>query len=408
MLSLAESKKDLAQKTVDLQARDPNDDLLLKIRDLKAQNVALKSNLRDLQQKHGLRQKSSQDVELQARTKLQEAEKSNIELLCSNKQLQASLMEMQTGAKINLEEVKKLASGQCQTLENELERTRVDTKQAYDRLLDETSELKERLSMQSVSLFQCKDECATLKEHLNSATNQLNAAQDLLVVSQEKCALAAEAIAAHAQAEVADLKARFTTLNGKLFSRKTTNQAQQEVKRLELLVVDLQQNNNELVETAKSSLSQPQHMIDALKAKIHELQMTVARLHKGGQPVVMNRPMVGLKTWLGSSLDNKEFDGQMEYAIGRNDHKEASIDHPMAPASISDSSRPSAPAKTVDSKFHQTHDPDDDCEASSALSQILKDDTDERRVGKCPRLPSVAERPTRRTASLLTFLHLPC
>ncbi|KDR81168.1 hypothetical protein GALMADRAFT_1123233 [Galerina marginata CBS 339.88] len=467
---LAESKKDLAQKTVDLQARDPNDDLLLKIRDGETEIVALKSTLNELQRQHALLRKSEVDT----RTELQEVEKSNAELLGCNKLLKDSLAE----TKVNVEELKNSASGKCQYLEDELERTRTDAKQAFDRFLGESSELKERLSVQSIDLFQSKEECATLKERLASTTNQLNAAREqrsmlhaslskqqedssLLAVSQEKRASAAEASAALAQAQVADLKARLIALNVELKAasmspkNSATTQAEQEVIRLGQLVADLEQKNGELAEAANGILKRyeiglltdiekafighlmdeaqriheedavkkdhellrRQHMIEALKANVSELKATVARFLKEGQPAAMNKPMAGLNAWLGSSPD-KHADGQMEVNTGRHDHEGPPVDRSMPPTSISDSSmKPPAPVKATDPKFSQIHDDadsDDDRPLSSGLSQLSDDAKDERRVGNkrsrssSPPVAGETSRFKRRTASSLTFLNSPC
>ncbi|PPQ95573.1 hypothetical protein CVT26_008601 [Gymnopilus dilepis] len=377
---LAESKKELAQKFMELQEKNPNEDLLGRVYDLQAKKEVLTAKVVDLEERNralasSLKDAQGQYVGLQQASRDQEAafraaERSDRELTA----LRDSLKEAQDSLKKAL-----VASGKCQGLE------------------DEVMTLKDRLNVQSVSLFQSKEEVTVLKERVNSLTNQLRVAQpaseeaatlrerlksvsaqlnrheadnEVLKNAQEKRASTAEASAAFLQSRLAEsekalqeMKFRVSELTHELSGMKEASiimenenetmvhhqkANEQAMNELERGLVALQQENDGLrkelggilerfeggrlnssekelvrrlmddsrriheeeVVRKDNELRRRQHAVDSLKAKVVELQGTIARMIKEkdkepqamvGETTATNKPIVGLNAWMSSS-----------------------------------------------------------------------------------------------------------
>ncbi|KIM39487.1 hypothetical protein M413DRAFT_29217 [Hebeloma cylindrosporum] len=355
---LAESKKSLADKEVELRAKDPNDEFVHKIQVLEAENESLRSCLQKYlllsEEKDRLAQEVSRNLELELSVKMQE-----IAGLSSTKK----------------------------SLENNLNRS--IPKALHDSLVSENLELKERLKIQSVALFQSKEECSVLKERiseshhsrqglateitelnrdlclskedclklkertsaareqqtiLQSALNKQQLASDLLAKSQEARVSTAESAAAvvrtqleDATRDLVDMKTKIANLKADLKEAKealssaenaTSQEMNEEAMRLNVVIGDLEGTVAELskhagdilrryklgqlsdperelagyimaqaqsihedeVVTKNNELRRREHAIEALNAKVVELQVIVARLlkEKGGNPGSVN------------------------------------------------------------------------------------------------------------------------
>ncbi|KAF8894234.1 hypothetical protein CPB84DRAFT_1848568 [Gymnopilus junonius] len=377
---LAESKKELAQKSTELQERNPNEELMAKVRDLETKKEALASSLKEVEQRHAALQKTSRDQEAAFRVNTQAVEKSNAELSSSNVMLSKTLEKTQASLATAL-----VASGKCQALE------------------DEIAQLNGRLNVQSVSLFQSKEEASTLKERVNSLTSQLRLAQDAseeavhlrervnalslqlktsqsaltkseadnesLAKAQEKRASAAEATATFLQSQLvdtnqslADMKANVSELTCELSAMKEASvifetenetmahvqkESEEAVRKFEKFVAELKRENERLrnetdaekelvkrllddsrriheedVVRKDNELRRRQHVVDSLKAKVAELQGTIARMIKEKDTELQvvpaattssnSKPIVGLKPWMPSSSPRMEIDATIE------------------------------------------------------------------------------------------------
>ncbi|KAF8962406.1 hypothetical protein BDZ97DRAFT_1824897 [Flammula alnicola] len=361
---LAENKRNLAEKEVELRAKDPNDDFLVKIRSLEAECISLKSALQESQEQCITYENLSKHLEREQGQKLHEAEKSNVELLSCNRMLKESLAKIQDEFK-----AASLLNGKCVILERELEKARADSKRTCDGLLAEIAEMKGRLEVQSVSLFQSKEDCALLKERVGAAREQQTVLQAavskqqhdgaILSKAQEKRASAAEHTAALAQTQVADatrslheMESRVASLTRELVTMQeaatvvqnsTALETDERVQRLEKMAAELERRNDQLSKHANeistryehgkltdiekefvrylmgeaesiheegvvkkdNELRRREHTIRALNSKVAELQTIVARLlkEKGGQPGAVNKSIIDFKAWLSSSPD---------------------------------------------------------------------------------------------------------
>ncbi|KAH9479082.1 hypothetical protein JR316_0007661 [Psilocybe cubensis] len=246
---LAESKKDLSEKIVELQNRDPNIDLQNQICSLQTEVQLLQTTLRELRGTETVLQKN-----------ITEAEKANAQLLERNQQLQESLRksQLESDARVPLElmnektnilnnqvsalkqEIKELtlevrdhekAKSELvyrnRTLQESLERSTSEftgVKEIHTKLTAETNELKERLNVQSGELFRCKQECAIAKERQISLEKQLSLTESSLKQMES----GRDSVVNALETRVEDLKVKLDQVTAELMDRTRELAAQSE------------------------------------------------------------------------------------------------------------------------------------------------------------------------------------
>ncbi|KAF8194624.1 hypothetical protein BJ912DRAFT_177942 [Pholiota molesta] len=92
---LSEAKERLADKVAELKLRNPNEDLLIKIRELETTCGSLKAALEESQEQCILRERSLTKLESQLTKKLHDAERANVELTSFNTALRESSASVQ-------------------------------------------------------------------------------------------------------------------------------------------------------------------------------------------------------------------------------------------------------------------------------------------------------------------------
>ncbi|KAF4610224.1 hypothetical protein D9613_010344 [Agrocybe pediades] len=344
----AEAKKELAQKAVALEARNPNDELVLRLAELEAVNNRLEKELKASQDGSVTLQQDFKNVEIELRKELLALVKANADLSSTNSLLRQNLENLEERVKDAAEQLKssvpvEVMEKRCSELQDELQRLKREAKSSCDSILKESGELKKRLEAQSVALFQAKEECSVLKNtHAKQEDNQ-----GLLIKSLEKRALGSEAAVQLAQEQFAasattirglqgqleiatarvkslqdakDLDQRVEAMQQEIAGLKSKNDmltrnAEEIVKRYETnLLTDVEKAfvghlmdearriHEEGVVKKDNELRRRQHVVDSLNAKIVELQATVARLLKEkSTQEEARKAMVDFRTYVSSS-----------------------------------------------------------------------------------------------------------
>ncbi|KAF4611117.1 hypothetical protein D9613_007309 [Agrocybe pediades] len=357
---LAEAKKELAQKSVALEARNPNDELVLRIAELEAVNNRLEKELTASQEGSVALQQDFKKLESELRREHLALVKANADLSSTNSLLRQNLEKLEERAKDAAELLKssvpvEVMEKRCSELQDELQRLKREGKASFDSILKESGELKKCLEAQSVALFQAKEECSVLKERINTHAKQEDN-QGLLIRSLEKRASGSEAAVQLAQEQFAASATTIRGLQGQLeiatarvkslqdayaaLENSSSKDLDQRVEAMQQEIAGLKSKNDMLTRNAEgivkryetnlltdvekafvghlmdearriheegvvkkdNELRRRQHVVDSLNAKIVELQATVARLLKEkSTQEEARKAMVDFTTYVSSS-----------------------------------------------------------------------------------------------------------
>ncbi|KAF9537336.1 hypothetical protein CPC08DRAFT_824720 [Agrocybe pediades] len=356
----AEAKKELAQKAVALEARNSNDELVLRLAELEAVNNRLEKELKASQDGSVTLQHDFKNVEIELRKELLALVKANADLSSTNSLLRQNLENLEERVKDAAEQLKssvpvEVMEKRCSELQDELQRLKREAKSSCDSILKESGELKKRLEARSVALFQAKEECSVLKERINTHAKQEDN-QGLLIKSLEKRALGSEAAVQLAQEQFAASATTIRGLQGQLeiatarvkslqdayaaLENSSSKDLDQRVEAMQQEIAGLKSKNDMLTRNAEeivkryetnlltdvekafvghlmdearriheegvvkkdNELRRRQHVVDSLNAKIVELQATVARLLKEkSTQEEARKAMVDFRTYVSSS-----------------------------------------------------------------------------------------------------------
>ncbi|KAF8798606.1 hypothetical protein BYT27DRAFT_6896565 [Phlegmacium glaucopus] len=436
---LTEAKKLLGEKEVELRAKDPNRDLEFGIKKLDAQVVSLKAALHTAENRLEGCQATLQTRETEIQRMVYDAERLGAEL-ASSKTTTTKLRDDLEGFR------SKEASTTCkyEVLLAELEQVRKNFRSQEQALVESKAKLKERLEVQSVGLFQSKEESSKLKTALAVVQEQKTSVDTLINLHDQRASSAELAVSLletqlkEAQARIVDLKSHLHQTKAELklaqeasvISEQTISSTlHEQANDFEKTVKDLEQQNEELsrrsvdillryeqgdltdiervfiahimkqtreiheqgVLTKDYELRRRETMIQALQAKIVDLEVTIARMIKEkenlrqvGPPVV--RPVVSLNRWLPQSPADAEttIHSTEDGTVNQN------LETPTTAIEVFPTITKPSSSRYPDPKFSQLGcSEDDDSEDDIPLSNLSRVASDDQRVGlKHPRPPS--------------------